>query len=216
MIAVAGHRHAENSYTRLLAWTLGYDNDSPMALAIQRRWLSYLGEDVSSRLKVYLELQTEGGRPDVVLQNEKRLVVVEAKTRSSEHEAATTGKSQTEAYLTYARAALGVPSTVEGLTVFLTMDGREPVATEACASSFAMVALAILEVLDGGADSVSRGWPYRAVALHWLNHTMGQRFDIRDFVGKCGAAANDDKILFGLLPALAHLERLVPMKGNSI
>lgn len=213
LILVAGHRHVENSYTRLAAWALGFENASPIAQAVQRRWLARLlpALVLSGSLRVIPQLQTDGGVPDLILVSDELLVVVEAKTLTTEHEAAQTGRHQTEAYLDATRDTLSIDANVAGAMVFLTMNGDVAVNEAAVTATFTELALVILEVLDDY-PSAEAAWPYRSLASHWLLHaTPG--VSITD-VSALSAKVVDDGALLRELPQILRLERLVPMRGN--
>ncbi len=215
LILVAGHRHVENCYTRLVAWALGYKNPSPIAEAIQRRWLRRLLplDRVPNPLRVIQQLQTDdGGTPDLALLGDDLVVVVEAKTRTAEHEAAQTGRPQTEAYLEATREALRVPADAPGWVIYLTMRGDEPANKAAVATTFVELALVILEALDG--VSAENAWPYRSLASHWLLHAA-PGVSVSDVAALACAESLAEGELLRQLAQVARLERFVPTREGQ-
>lgn len=216
LLLIAGHRHVENSYTRLLAWALGYENSSAVARDLQSRWVAQLGGGSGhGELRVRPWVITDEGIPDIVAFNETFVLVVEAKTLTTEHEAAGSGKLQTHAYLPAVRKTLGMTDGTAGLTAFVTIRGEAAANPEAIASTFAEVGLLILESVEHanlqGDESDERG-PYRALASHWLTHAA-PGVDIREVSTLALRAADlDHRTLLTALPAILTLQQLVPMR----
>lgn len=128
LVREAGILGFEDPTSRLLRWALSPTVHPESALARQRallrllRWPSALP---TAAVEPVLQWPTpEGAYIDMVLRFPQRWVVVEAKWRSDEHEAAGTGTLQTIHYADAARAASG--GSAEPIVVYLTPDGREP------------------------------------------------------------------------------------------
>jgi hypothetical protein len=220
LIQVAGYHRAENSYTRLLGWSLGHGNDTPLAAAVQHALIALLrpGWAPAKPLAVLVERSTEYGTPDLVLHGDDLVVVIEAKTVTREHLAAQTGEKQTVAYGRLHRDGspeLGIRPGVKGFTVLLSIERDEPADSNAEASTFAEVALCILDAIDRVEASFDQKWPYRAIASHWLIHAM-PGVDVRALSkGLSGEGPLAGKDVLRHLSTVTSIERLVPVRGDS-
>lgn len=127
-IAAAGLVGDEDSYTNLIAWLLYPQQYPRTALKLQQAWIEALGRpDIAAQMKEAAipktQFHTKDGRPDLVLHLEEPsfVLVVEAKTQTSEHETPA-GCKQTEGYLKAVLRQLGLPEDHKGVMIYLTQN----------------------------------------------------------------------------------------------
>lgn len=177
LIAIAGYSRAEESYTRLLQWALEAGGQAEIALRVQRALLEHLGieHDLQAPLEVRIEVETEHGRPDLVLFDSSLLVVIEAKTDTQEHETPN-GLPQTVDYPNVG-PALDIPNARVAM-VFLTPDRRRAANPEAKLLSFAEIAFVLANAMTMMAvdDDLRAG--YRLLITHWLERGGPRGFDV--------------------------------------
>jgi len=154
LLRIARLTFAEDAYTELLAWSLAPETDPKSALQRQRQWLRSLSlreaDSLSEAADPEVQVLTEDGRPDMLLQYLSFVVVVEAKTNSIEHETPASGLPQTIAYPTAVRHRLGLDEHIPVYMVFLTPDGRAAANHEAISTTYLNVAAALASALAHG------------------------------------------------------------------
>jgi len=206
----------EDRYTALLAWAVsprpGLQSPS---LACQNALLREAGVPVCLQepLQVRPWLPTdEGVYPDLVLHDERLLVVVEAKTRSAEHEAGRTGRMQTEAYLDAARASLRMDSTVSGHTIFLTANGAAAANAAARSVTYSQLALGFAKALAPLELEPDVRFAYATIITHWIEQTCAPGKELRP---SCLRAASwlkaSDQDLLRDLDTIIGLENAWPL-----
>ena len=220
ILAVAGLRRDEVSYTNLIAWMLWPEGRPDLALRLQRAWLKALGRgDISTNLAKAVEPRTEvstdGGRADMVLnfENPDFILIVEAKMGTEEH-SDPDDQWQTERYPASVRRSLQLPVDHPGVMVFLTPDGREAHAKAAIVTTYELLTTVIAETLSPEEIIPALRWAYSAVITHLLAHTTPGGFDgieaIRQYACRCGVDFTNDELLtdLGFLGPLCRLLRL--------
>lgn len=189
VFSAAGLAGNEVACTRLVSWMLHPPNEPQIALLCQRAWLSKLGRrDIGNKLKApavpALELHTEDGRADLVLDFERPdyLLIVEAKLGTEEHETPS-GSWQTAAYPAAVRARLGLPPDHPGDLVFLTPNGQEGEDANAIAATYEGLITAVTSTLGSlppSGLSQELRWAYAAISTHLLNQAApsGMSFSV--------------------------------------
>ena len=183
ILGEAGLTGNENVYTELLRWCL-VSQPEP-AQAVQHTFLSAVLSETKHRSAVIPRTQfvTSSGVPDLVLPYEDLLVVIEAKTSTSEHEAAQTGKPQTEAYGMATRAALRLPDTHPTKVILLTPDRRDPQSDTAIGASYLQIVCAIVRGLSGIDLSKELEGGYRQIIGHFLRGAVPRGLDMYALLG---------------------------------
>lgn len=219
LLAIAGLSYAENAYTELVAWALSEKHGEDVALRVQRAWLSALGLPSASLerpLCVHTQLLTDDGIPDLVLQSPSMLVVVEAKIGSTEHTTPTSKLKQTEAYLAATRRTLGTGDKVPGWMVFMTLDRSAPASSEARATSYLELALALATGLSGATLADDVRWAYAMLITHLVTCAVPRGVD---FV-RCARAAEawntaTEHELIRELDGIQAIGRLLPLEEEN-
>lgn len=173
LFAEAGLTGREDPTTELVRWLLAPSSHPESALARQHAWLESIAWQGSlPTAPVLPETQwgtLEGPIVDLVLPYPERVVVVEAKTGTDEHEAGATGKLQTDFYAE--AVARQLPRTVPPMVVYLTLDGRDA-SGSAIPATYATVACAVARALGPSWDTmhVATREAFRVVMVHLLRH----------------------------------------------
>lgn len=205
----------EDRYTELLAWALSQTVEPRAALACQNALFDAAGLHirVDHPMKVDPQLPTfEGVVPDLVLHDDRHLVVVEAKTNSKEHVAGQTGGMQTVVYADIARRSLGLRAAVVDHTVFLTAGGDEPASPKAHAVTYARLAMGFARSLEPEGMPPDVNFVYATIITHWLEQTSwagrAVRQACRDAQGWLGAS---DAALLRDLDTIHQLQEAWPL-----
>ena len=159
----------EDPTTELVRWLLAPSTHPKSALARQHTWLRTIGWSGALPAEA-VEPKTQWATPegpiaDLIVNYNDRVVVVEAKTWSQEHEAGSTGILQTLFYGSAAQKHFkGEP-----FVVFMTLDGRAARGSGA-PTTYAAVACAVTKALDEFWDEMEFDTreAFRAVMVHLL------------------------------------------------
>ncbi len=183
LLQVAGLSYVENSYTELIAWCLDPKTDIAAALACQRSLLAIFGVPDFGDRKVPAQPRTQfvtfvKAIPDLVLQYDNLLVVVEAKTGTGEHETPT-GENQTVAYPKAVRSTLGLPENFATVMVYLTPDRSSPAAAAAVAVSYLEIAIAFAAGLQAVVLNEDVKTLYKLVITHLATCAVQPQPDVR-------------------------------------
>ena len=148
LLSETGYKFQEDHLTRLVAWLLRPAVHLPSAGPRQFKWLDRLGVGIRDRRVVEPQLQvtTEDGIPDLVLDYPRDLVVIEAKVDSKEHPAPS-GRPQTRAYVRAAKKRFDPDGAKRCRLVYLTKDRSPASNARAANTTFAEFALVQSEVL---------------------------------------------------------------------
>lgn len=175
----------EDSYTNLMAWALHPDTHPASERGRQQAWLASLGlnKEFSVRKPCVpkLWLSTDDGIPDLVLQYQNGVIVVEAKTKSGEHPAPSGGK-QTDVYPEAVRRKLQLGENSCVKLVFITRDRKQPSNPEAKSTTFVEFALTLVEVLDRENLHPDTKAAYAMFFTHFLTHAAPYGTDVRKLV----------------------------------
>ena len=182
VLRIAGFNYAEDPYTELMAWALHPDTHPESAFLRQRAWLSSFpfGTDISFEQAARPQTQfcTDDGIPDLILEYETFVVIVEAKTGSEEHQTPS-GIMQTIAYPDSVKRALKIPESKTVYTVFITPDRRKAVNREAFNTTFVEFSLVLashLDTVDLPGDLRSA---YAMLFTHFITCAIPPGIDIR-------------------------------------
>lgn len=163
----------ENAYTNLIAWSLSPATHPPTALRRQQAWLSALGipesKCITFPVEPMLRLCTDDGFPDLVLRYPTFVVVVEAKTKSEEHDAPS-GRPQTEAYPHAVRRRFALECSFPLHMVFLTPTGTPAKNPEAINTTYREFAFALARELTPGELPEDVRYPYKLFFSHLIAH----------------------------------------------
>lgn len=217
VLAVSGIAGDENRYTELLAWALWPPNDSGLAGACQRAWIRYsTGLQPIRPVQPRTQFYTDDGVPDLVLAYDERPTVVEAKTRSNEHETPRTRRMQTIAYPPAVRRALGLAEEGPSEMVFLTVDRSPPANGLAHAISYLETALVIAGVIEAAQMSEELRAAYRIVLGHLARRAVPDDLDIHEVLVAVRAwrtAENaDTPVIARFAKVLARCEQVLPAR----
>jgi PD-(D/E)XK nuclease superfamily protein len=182
LLAVAGLAYAEDPYTELIAWALAPSTHRPSAERRQRSWLESLPLRTPiafpSPAEPLTQLATVNGVPDLVLQYDEFVVVVEAKTGSSEHD--TPGRTpQTLAYPQAVASTFGLPSDTPVHIVFLTPDRRAATNPEAVRASYVDLVVALAGALEPDELLDDLRSAFKMLFTHFLLHAAPLGYDSR-------------------------------------
>jgi len=192
ILAVAGLSGFEDPYINLIKWML-YPPDRPdLAIRCQRAWLKALGppvaEEISEAIEPWVQLGTDDGRADIVLhfQQQKYLVIIEAKIGSEEHE---TPKSiaQTIGYPSAVRRRLGLSDDYPGIMVFLTPNGVLAADASAVSTTYDMLVAAIACELSPAELPPHLSWAYSTIITHLLTHAASGSLNKAEALRKLSA-----------------------------
>ncbi|MCK6479118.1 MAG: hypothetical protein L6R43_02890 [Planctomycetes bacterium] len=180
LLAEAGLSFVEDAYTNLLAWMLRPATHPASALRRQTAFLSQVWSGNTyapdAPTEPLLQVWTEDGIPDLVLQYPSVVFVVEAKTGSEEHETPD-GDAQTVAYPSALRKRWCLSPDVPAFMALLSPDGRRAASPDAVSCSYLDVSAALMRAMEteglDGSDRVSFG----LVFTHWIGHAtpLGDR-----------------------------------------
>lgn len=151
LLHLAQITRAEDPYTELLAWAINPATDLAVGAECQKNWLLSLGVDDAGSIDAVIpstQFATDDGIPDLVLHFPNLLVVVEAKTGSSEHVTPTSGQMQTVSYPSSVRRRLGKPRDFPTKMVFLTLDRSEATNGDAIRTSYFELAVSLARTLN--------------------------------------------------------------------
>lgn len=182
LLRIAGFSYAEDPYTELIAWALHPDTHPESASLRQRAWLNSFrfGETVSfdHPARPRTQFCTDDGIPDLILDYETFVVIVEAKTGSEEH-TTPSGIMQTSAYPDAVRRALSLPEWKSIYVIFITPDRRKASNREAFNTTFVEFALVLashLDTIDLPGDLRSA---YAMLITHFITCAIHPGIDIR-------------------------------------
>jgi hypothetical protein len=190
LLSVAGFDMDEDPYTELLAWALAPQTHPDSAVARQSAWLRrapfFGGIDFTRPAIPRTQFGTDDGRPDLVLQYERCVVVLEAKTGTDEHLTRSgTGTPQTLAYPGAVRRALNLDATTPVYVVFLTRDGRKAANPMAFNTSFVEFCLTLTAALEEFQVSRLPGdlrYAYAMLFTHVLTRAAPAGADLGSFI----------------------------------
>lgn len=169
-LAIAGVTHSEDPYTELLAWLLGEAAHPASVAARQRHFLMIAAPELLAQVtlpgEVRTQVTTDDGIPDLVIQFDQGLLIVEAKTGTGEHPTPS-GTPQTLAYPEAVRRAFGLGANTPVSVAFLTLDGALPANPRAVSVTWAGSALAVCRSLHD-TDLPGRARTTFAVVLNHL------------------------------------------------
>lgn len=175
----AGFAFAEDRYTSLLAWALRPSTHPASAAARQATLLSFF-EVVAVGLAVPETQFTTvtGGIPDMVLRWDDVVVIIEAKTGTSEHEVPG-GGWQTVAYADAVRATLRLPDSLPILVGYLTPDGHSARSDTARRITFLALVERLARSLDGFSLDARTESAFAMLFSHMFDHARPQNLDVR-------------------------------------
>lgn len=211
LLAVAKLTYAEDPYTELVAWALDPRCDRQRGHLTQKTWLESLGivcdEPFVAAIpetQVYIDQEI----PDLLLNYEKVLVVVEAKTGTTEH-TTVTGRYQTQSYPEAARKYYGLPDSHPTQVVYLTVDRSPAKEPKAKCTSYLQFASVLAEVAASGDLTPSDAWAFRMIATHFAFRAVPDSVTV-GFVKQLLKAENlpDSQLLRGA-SAVGVLHRLL-------
>ncbi|HSZ59579.1 MAG TPA: hypothetical protein VK797_28305 [Tepidisphaeraceae bacterium] len=170
LIWEAGLSYVEDSYTSLMRWALDPRTHPASAAKRQRSWLESMGlddlcGDEPATPKAWE--RTDDGIPDLVMHFPGGILVVEAKTGSTEH-AAPSGMPQTMAYPEAVRRELGLNREARIEIVFITPDRRAAANPDAKCTTFVEFAIALARALDIEEMHADTRAAYAMVVTHFL------------------------------------------------
>ena len=219
LLYVAGFEYAEDPYTELMRWAMDPQFHPSLALDCQRSWLHSLGvfEGINAPADPRSQVGTVNGVPDLVMLYEQFVVVVEAKTGSSEHGARGGDVPQTLAYPAAVRESLQLPTDFPTHMVYLTPD-RSPAANEdALLATYLGFALVMAETLSkhGGELPDALKWSFAALITHFAICAVPSACDVR-LVLQLHQSQRDSRLgdadLLGQFPAIKMISEL--LKGE--
>jgi hypothetical protein len=221
LLDIAGFSFVENSYTELMAWALHPDTHPPSSHRRQQTWLKAMGLDEricgATECIPRTQLVTDDGIPDLVLQFENGVVIIETKTGSAEH-AAPSGNPQTIAYPDAVRRQLNLPSNTQIQIVFITPNRRRAENENAKNTTFVEFVLplaALLEKEDVPSDT--RG-AFAMLFTHFLSRAITNQVPVRELVERLAVWSKrpdwsaDEQVLARRNDLLAAVDILLPEK----
>lgn len=173
LLSVAGYSMVETAYTNLLAWALFPPEQPSVALQCQREWAARVAPNlkITHPVKPRHQFDTSDGIPDLVLFYDTGVIVVEAKTKTGEHNAPS-GIPQTIAYPKSVAQRLALNSEDSIHVVFLTPDGRPGRNQNACCTTYESVGISLAKALNQIAPiDESLRQAYRLLISHWVSST---------------------------------------------
>lgn len=224
LLTVAGRHYDEDAYTELVAWALHPETHPASALGRQNAWLVALfpsgDHRVSRAIAPTTQVVTDTGVPDLILDFDEFTIVVEAKTGSQEHEAASSGVDQTVAYPEAVRRALALPESKSVEMVFLTPDAREARNPHAVTTSYARFAAVVAQAVMEHELPVDLRGALSIVFVHfWSLPLNGGARVLAALLGRLrnvfprGKVTDDDSLLLSALGDLKQLESLLQRGG---
>lgn len=196
VLAVAGLSNQENSYTKLVAWMLAPQTHLRTAIRRQKAWLQILGIaeriDLSSLESPRMQLRTDDGIPDLILEFPEDILVVEVKTKSVEH-TTPSGAAQTLAYSGSVLRRLGRKATPH--VVFLTADGQLPENPAAIPTTFMAFVLALATEIAPEELPSDLRWIFSTIFTHLLTHTGPAGVDVRSLLAQVVQWESDATVL---------------------
>ncbi|MCI0445755.1 hypothetical protein L0152_21390 [bacterium] len=186
ILSASGVSRIEDCYIQLIGWLFWPQGYPPIALRLQKAWLSALGRpDIAAKLKnpakPKTQIVTEDGRADLLLHFKKPdfLLIVEAKTGSKEHRIPSR-KWQTEGYPIAVRRKLGLPLSYPGMMVFLTPTGVAPESSEAKVTTYETIVSTIAQTLSPDDVTPELKAAFSTVITHLLSCSCSENSDIVD------------------------------------
>ena len=171
LLRIARFSYVEDAYTELMAWALHPGTHPESGMRRQCAWLRSLpfGRELhfESPATPRTQFYTNDGIPDLILEYETFVVVVEAKTGAEEH-AAPSGLLQTKAYPVSVKHALRLPDETSVYMVYITPDRRRASNPESISTSFVDFSLALASELDAISLPEDLRWAYAMLFTHFL------------------------------------------------
>jgi hypothetical protein len=206
LLAVAGLDYAEDPYTELVAWALHPDTRPPSAERRQRAWLDSLslggGIGFAVAAEPRTQLPTTDGVPDLILRYDEFVVVVEAKTGSTEH-LTRGGRPQTFAYVEAVAKTLGLPSEVPVHVIYLTPDRRAAANPEAVCTSHVDFVVALAGAFEPDELPENARVAFKMLFTHFALHAVPLGYDSRALLLEQPSWLAPD---IGTAEILGHLE----------
>jgi len=167
--------YMEDPYTELIAWAIDPNTHPDSGLARQQAWLDTFdfGKPLTIKNEVAprTQLGTPEGVPDLVLNYEEFVVVVEAKTKSKEHKVRSgKGEMQTIAYESSVLAPLRRKPDTPVYVVFLTENGEQAANSKAYNATYLEFVHSLCLALAGYSLPDEVFWAFCLTITHLFTH----------------------------------------------
>jgi hypothetical protein len=195
LLAIGGFSFAENAYTELMNWALSPETHPPSAYERQRAWLQSLGIDEAimggKACQPSTQQGTDDGIPDLLLEYENGIVIVEAKTGTDEHETPS-GTPQTISYVGAMRRLRGLDQSVPIEVVLICPELREPANPTARATTFARFSLTLAETLERDATLPAEDrFAFAMLITHFMTCAISADVPVRRVANEIAAWSRD-------------------------
>jgi hypothetical protein len=192
LLEIGGLTWDENAYTELIRWAFCPMANPEAALSCQQAWIRRLrlkGCTAATAATARSQVVTSNGIPDLVLEFSDIVLVVEAKTGTSEHESPD-GQMQTHAYAEAVRAVLELNQSKRILVIFLTPGRRLPSNPKAMSTSYFELALALAEGLQGIALGTHLQTAYAMLITHLATCAQPKQIPLQGLLANCRKESN--------------------------
>jgi hypothetical protein len=220
LLSVAGRAGVEDAYTELIGWMLNPPGHPWVALRCQRALLNTLkldGKTLVEPVRPQTQFVTANSRPDLVMHFEQLefVLVVEAKTRSDEHETHG-GVMQTVAYAddvlrTLGLATLGLAPIYRAEIAYLTPSGVDAENPKAIPITYLdLVGTFGLELRPDELPADLR-WSYATIFTHFLASAAPDGVDVAEALRRVSDTASGSKKTLDEGTILSNLGGFGPM-----
>ena len=212
LLRVAQLTLAEDPYTELLAWAIDPKTHDEIGNACQRGWLKSLcltGSGTVKPVSPRTQLSTDTGIPDLVLEYQAIVVIVEAKTKTDEHIASKSEFKQTKAYPAAVCRRLQKSEHFPVSVVYLTTDRSKAANSQAINTSYFELAVSLAQTLNGLEVLADLKSLYKLIITHFATQTATLAVDVRKLFFLTDERQNQDRVI-DHVTSLTHMLHLLP------
>jgi hypothetical protein len=138
--------------------------------------------DFRKAARLISQFVTDDGIPDLILEYEKFVIVMEAKTGTDEHPTPSSHQLQTVSYPVAVRRKRGLRPDVAVYMVFITPECRRAANPEAINTSYAELAGALLSKLDRNVLPVELQYLFGLIFTHFMSSAVPDVVDVKEVI----------------------------------